>query len=43
MLFLQTLKYFHLSHTEPFSPLAASFITFESVCFLFFPLFIFFF
>lgn len=37
MLFLQTLKYFHLSHTEPFSPLAASFIIFESVCFLFFP------
>lgn len=37
MLFLQTLKYFHLSHTEPFPPLAASFITFESVCFLFYP------
>lgn len=38
MLFLQTPKYLHLSHTEPFSPLASSFITFESVCFLFFPL-----
>lgn len=42
MLFLQTLKYFHLSHTEPFSPLAASFITFECL-FPFFPLFVFFF
>lgn len=42
MLFLQTLKYFHLSHTESFSPLAASFIAFECLfpffsplCFLF--------